>query len=220
MRIRLVVANKNYSSWSMRPWVLLKQAGIPFEEVQLQFADDGGVGGVEKWSPTGKVPALWVDDEPVWDSLAICETVAELFPEKRLWPSDPVARRTARSVSAEMHSGFQALRKAMPMNIRSSHPDKGRTPDALKDIARVVAIWESCRSRFGAAGDMLFGQFTCADAMFAPVVSRFETYAVPLPASARRYADAVLDLPGVKAWYGAALAETAFVPADEPYAAR
>jgi len=146
--------------------------------------------------------------------------VAELFPEKRLWPSDPVARRTARSVSAEMHSGFQALRKAMPMNIRSSHPDKGRTPDALKDIARVVAIWESCRSRFGAAGDMLFGQFTCADAMFAPVVSRFETYAVPLPASARRYADAVLDLPGVKAWYGAALAETAFVPADEPYAAR
>ena len=220
MLLRLAVANKNYSSWSMRPWVLLKQAGIPFEEVQLQFADDGGVGGVEKWSPTGKVPALWVDDEPVWDSLAICETVAELFPEKRLWPSDPVARRTARSVSAEMHSGFQALRKAMPMNIRSSHPDKGRTPDALKDIARVVAIWESCRSRFGAAGDMLFGQFTCADTMFAPVVSRFETYAVPLPANARRYADAVLDLPGVKAWYGAALAETAFVPADEPYANR
>jgi glutathione S-transferase len=220
MRLRLVIGNKNYSSWSMRPWVLLKQAGIRFEEVQLKFTDDGGVGGVAQWSPTGKVPALWVDDEPVWDSLAICETVAELFPEKHLWPSEPVARRTARSVGAEMHSGFQALRKAMPMNIRSSHPDKGRTADALKDIARVVSIWESCRSRFGARGEMLFGPFTCADAMFAPVVSRFKTYAVPLPPWAQRYADAVLDLPAVKAWYSGALAETEFVPADEPYATR
>jgi glutathione S-transferase len=220
MRLRLVIANKNYSSWSMRSWVLLKQADIRFEEVQLKFTDDGGVGGVEKWSPTGKVPALWVDDEPVWDSLAICETVAELPPGKHLWPSDPVARRTARSVSAELHSGFQALRKAMPMNIRSSHPDKGRTPDALKDIARVVAIWASCRSRFGEGGDMLFGRFTCADAMFAPVVSRFRTYAVPLPPSAQRYAEAVLDLAAVKAWYAGAMAETEFVAADEPYAGR
>ena len=218
--LKLAIANKNYSSWSMRPWVLLTQAAIPFEEVQLKFTDDGGVAGIEKWSPTGKVPVLWLDAEPVWDSLAICETVAELFPEKKLWPADAVARRVARAISAEMHSGFQGLRKAMPMNIRSSHPDKGRTPDALKDIARVIAIWESCRDRFGAGDAMLFGRFCCADAMFAPVVMRFRSYAVPLPVNAQRYVDAVLELVAVKAWCSGALAETEFVPADEPYASK
>jgi glutathione S-transferase len=220
MRLRLVVGNKNYSSWSMRPWVLLKQADIPFEEVQLKFTDDGGVGGVEQWSPTGKVPVLWLDDEPVWDSLAIGETVSELFPQKTLWPADPAARRLARAISAEMHSGFGDLRNAMPMNIRSFHPGKGRTPGALRDIERVVAIWETCRNRFGAGSAMLFGQFTCADAMFAPVVSRFKTYAVQLPPTAQGYADAVLDLDAVKAWYRGALAETDFVAADEPYASK
>jgi glutathione S-transferase len=220
MHLRLVIANKNYSSWSMRPWVLLKQAGIPFEEVQLKFTDDGGVGGVEKWSQTGKVPVLWVDDEPVWDSLAIGETLAELFPDRHLWPSDPVARGMARAVSAEMHSGFGDLRKAMPMNIRSSHPDKGRTPGSLRDIERVAAIWEACRRRFGGPGELLFGQFSCADAMFAPVVMRFRTYAITLPPMAQRYADAVRSLPSVREWCAGALAETDFVPADEPYAAR
>lgn len=218
--LKLAISNKNYSSWSMRPWVLLTQAAIPFQEVQLKFTDDGGVAGIEKWSPTGKVPVLWVDGEPVWDSAAIFETVAELYPEKTLWPADPVARRVARSISAEMHSGFRGLRSAMPMNIRSSHPDQGRTPEALKDIARVLAIWESCRERFGDGGPMLFGRFSCADAMFAPVVMRFRTYAVPLPASAQHYVDAVFELPAVKAWCRGALAETEFVPADEPYARR
>jgi glutathione S-transferase len=220
MRLRLVIANKNYSSWSMRPWVLLKQAGIAFEEVQLKFSDDGGVAGIAKWSPTGRVPVLWVDDEPVWDSLAICETLAELFPQRQLWPSDPAARRMARAVSAEMHSGFGELRKAMPMNIRSSHPDKGRTPGALRDIERVVAVWDGCRSRFGAGGDLLFGAFSCADAMFAPVAMRFRAYAVPLPPGAQRYADAVRNLASVQAWCTGALAETEFVQADEPYATR
>jgi glutathione S-transferase len=220
MHLRLVIANKNYSSWSMRPWVLLKQAGVPFEEVQLKFTDDGGVGGIQKWSPTGKVPVLWVDDEPVWDSLAICEALAELFPEQHLWPADAFARRMARAVSAEMHSGFGDLRKAMPMNIRSSHPDKGRTPGASRDIERVAAIWESCHSRFGDGGELLFGAFSCADAMFAPVVMRFTTYAVALPLRAQRYADAVHRLPSVQEWRREALAETEFVPADEPYAAR
>ncbi len=220
MRLRLVIANKNYSSWSMRPWVLLKQAGIAFEDVQLKFGDAGGVDGVAQWSPTGRVPVLWVDDQPVWDSLAICETLAELFPQRQLWPADPAARRMARAVSAEMHSGFGELRKAMPMNIRSSHPDKGRTPGALRDIERVVAVWEACRSRFGAGGQLLFGAFSCADAMFAPVVMRFRTYAVPLPPDAQRYADAISSLPSVQEWCTGALAETEFVPADEPYATR
>ena len=195
-RLRLVIANKNYSSWSLRPWVLLTQAGIAFEEVQLKFTDDGEVGQIEKWSPTGKVPVLWVDDEPVWDSLAICETLAELYPDKTLWPADRVARRVARAISAEMHSGFGGLRSAMPMNIRSAHPGKGRTPGALKDIERIVAVWESCRARFGGGGDMLFGDFGCADAMFAPVATRFRTYAVALPPVAQRYADALLALAG------------------------
>ena len=217
-RLRLVIANKNYSSWSLRPWVLLTQTGIAFEEVQLKFTDEGTVGGIGKWSPTGKVPVLWIDDEPVWDSLAICEALAELCPEKKLWPAPANARRLARAISAEMHSGFSDLRKSMPMNIRSSHPAKGHTPGALKDVERMVAVWESCRTRFGGGGDMLFGDFGCADAMFAPVATRFRTYAVALPPVAQHYADALLGLPAMQQWYAAACAETEFVPADEPYA--
>ncbi len=217
-QLKLVIANKNYSSWSMRPWVLLTQADIPFAEVQLKFGDDGAVAGIKDLSPTGQVPVLWIDREPVWDSLAICEAIAELFPQKLLWPSDATARRFARSISAEMHSGFRDLRKNMPMNIRSAHPGKGRNPAVDKDIARIVSIWESCRARFGAGGELLFGSFTCADAMFAPVATRFETYAVELPPVARRYADALIGLPSVQRWRAGALAETEFVPADEPYA--
>jgi len=219
MQLRLAIGNKNYSSWSMRPWVLMVQAGIAFDEIQLKFSDDGRVAGIERWSPTDKVPVLWIDDEPVWDSLAICETLAELYPEKQLWPAAIDARRVARAISAEMHSGFEELRKAMPMNIRASHPNKGRTAGALKDIDRVITIWESCRGRFGGDGALLFGAFTCADAMFAPVVSRLRTYGVALPPTAQRYADAVLGLSAVKAWYEGALAEREFVAADEPYAA-
>jgi glutathione S-transferase len=217
-QLKLVIANKNYSSWSMRPWVLLTQADIPFAEVQLKFGDDGTVSGIKDLSPTGQVPVLWIDREPVWDSLAICEAIAELFPQKMLWPSDATARRFARSISAEMHSGFRDLRKNMPMNIRSAHPGKGRNPGVDKDIARIISIWESCRARFGAGGELLFGSFTCADAMFAPVATRFETYAVELPPVARRYADALIGLPSVQRWRAGALAETEFVPADEPYA--
>jgi glutathione S-transferase len=219
-QLKLVIANKNYSSWSMRPWVLLTQADIPFAEVQLKFGDDGKVADIKDLSPTGQVPVLWIDREPVWDSLAICEAMAELFPQKLLWPSDAAARRFARSISAEMHSGFRELRKSMPMNIRSAHPGKGRSPAVDKDIARIVSIWESCRARFGAGGELLFGSFTCADAMFAPVATRFETYAVELPPVAKRYADALLGLPSVQRWRAGALAETEFVPADEPYATK
>lgn len=204
----------------MRPWVLLRQAGIPFEEVQLKFDDAGNVAGIERYSPTRKVPVLMVDGEPVWDSLAICETAAELHPEKQLWPAAPEARRVARSICAEMHSGFQALRGAMPMNLRSRHPGKGMTPESRKDIDRVVSLWTSCRSRFGGAGSFLFGRFSIPDAFYAPVVMRFQTYAVQLPPEAQAYAGAVQELAAVREWIEAARRETEFVPADEPYASR
>jgi glutathione S-transferase len=218
--LALIIGNKNYSSWSMRPWVLLRQADIPFREIQLWFDEDGRPKGIEPYSPTRQVPVLLVNDEPVWDSLAICETVAQLFPEKRLWPGDTRAQALARSACAEMHAGFRSLRSAMPVNIRASLPGKGMSPAVERDIARIVALWSDCRNRYGAGGDLLFGHFTVADAYFAPVVMRFITYAVSLPAAARDYVEAVRKLPAVAAWMDAARRETQFVAADEPYAER
>jgi glutathione S-transferase len=223
MKLALVIGNKNYSSWSMRPWVLARQAEIPLEEIQLKFGEANGgltVPGIEKYSAAGKVPVLLIDGEPVWDSLAICETLAELFPEKRLWPQAPEARRVARSACAEMHSGFQALRSNMPMNIRSRYPGKGMTPESRKDIDRVVALWSNCRERFGGEGSLLFGRFSIADAFFAPVVMRFATYAVQLPRIAQEYCEAVRALAAVREWCDAARRETEFVAADEPYATK
>lgn len=219
-RPTLVIANKNYSSWSMRPWVLLRTLGIEFDEVQLKFGSDAHRDGIARWSPTGLVPVLWLDGEPVWDTLAIAETVAERWPERQAWPTDARARAVARSVCAEMHSGFRALRGAMPMNIRGAYPGKGMNPDVRKDIDRIVDIWTACRERFGQGGDLLFGGFSIADAYYAPVVTRFATYAVELPQVARRYADAVLALPAVREWSAAGRAEPEFVAEDEPYAAR
>jgi glutathione S-transferase len=217
--VKLVVGSKNYSSWSMRPWVLLRQAQIPFEEVLLKFGADGKPTGVERYSPTRKVPVLILDDgETIWDSLAICEAVAELYPAKKLWPEAPRARRAARAACAEMHSGFQALRSAMSMNIRSRHPGKGLTPESQKDIDRIVELWSSCRRDFGAGGELLFGAFSVADAFFAPVATRFQTYAVALPGVAQAYCRSVLALPSVREWVEAACRETEFVPGNEPYA--
>jgi glutathione S-transferase len=216
----LVIGNKNYSSWSMRPWVLLRQAGIAFEEVQLKFGDNHGrltVPGIEKYSAAGKVPVLVIDGEPVWDSLAIAETVAERFADRQLWPADPKARAFARSICAEMHSGFQALRGKMPMNIRGHHPGKGLTAETQRDIDRIAAIWTQCRERFGSTGPLLFGRFTIPDAYYAPVVMRFRTYGVKLPAAAQAYCDAVLGLAAVREWIESAQRETDFVPEDEPY---
>ena len=221
--MQLVIANKNYSSWSMRPWVLLREAGIPFEEVQLKFnKEDGGltVDGIEKYSAARKVPVLMVEGEAVWDTLAICETAAELFPQKQLWPVDAAARRVARSICAEMHSGFQGVRSKMPMNIRNRYPGKGMTPEVRGDIERIVAIWTSCRERFGKGGAMLFGRFTIPDAYYAPVVTRFQTYGVSLPKAAQDYCDAVLALGAVREWVDGARRETEVVPSDEPYATR
>jgi len=218
--LALAIGNKNYSSWSMRPWVLLRQAGIPFREIQLWFDDEGRAQGAQQYSPTAQVPVLLIGNEPVWDSLAICETVAEMFPEKGLWPADARARALARSACAEMHSGFRSLRSAMPMNIRASFPGKGMSPAVERDIRRVCALWSDCRKGHGAGGPLLFGAFTVADAYFAPVVMRFITHAVSLPQPARDYVEAARKLPAVAEWMAAALRETAFVAADEPYAER
>lgn len=218
MGLKLVIGNKNYSSWSMRPWVLLRGAGIPFEEVQLWFDDAGRIAEARRYSPAGQVPVLIVNDEPVWDSLAICETIAGMFPEKNLWPADARARQMARSICAEMHAGFRKLRVAMPMNIRASLPGKGMSADVQQDIDRIAALWSDCRARYGEGKPLLFGHFTIADAFYAPVVMRFMTHAVALPPVAQAYADAVCALPAVQEWMAAARRETAFVAADEPYA--
>ena len=215
----LVIGNKNYSSWSMRPWVLLRGLGIDFDEVQLKFDSDAWREGIARWSPSGLVPVLWVDGEPAWDTAAIVETVAERWPDEHVWPRDPAARIVARSICAEMHSGFGALRSAMPMNIRGSHPGKGMSPEVARDIDRIAANWTLARERFGRGGEMLFGRFCAADAFYAPVVSRFVTYAVKLPAVAQRYADAVLALPAVREWCASGRAESEFYAPDEPYAA-
>ncbi len=206
--VTLAIGNKNYSSWSLRPWLLLRQAGITFEEVRIPLYAPESAAALAKWSPSGKVPALHDGDIRVWDSLAICEYLAERFPDKELWPSDVAARAVARSVSAEMHSGFTALREHMSMSIRARRPGRGRTPKSLADIARIVSIWTDCRARFGADGDFLFGRFSIADAMYAPVVLRFLTYGVVLEGVAKGYAETVLALPALKEWMADAEVET------------
>jgi len=216
--LTLVIGNKNYSSWSMRPWVLLKQLGIPFEEKKLRFHSDEWDAEIERWSPSRLVPVLWRDKQTVWDSLAIAEAVHEWFPDKGVWPEDPVSRAFARCAAAEMHSGFRDLRSNMPMNIRSSHPGKGMKPEVQANIDRIEKLWAEARGRFGAAGPFLFGAFSAADAMYAPVVMRFKTYAVKLAPESQRYCDAMQAAPGVRAWIDDALKEKEFVAEDEPYA--
>jgi glutathione S-transferase len=222
--LKLYIGNKNYSSWSMRPWVLLTQAGIPFEEVMARFdsfAPDSHfkqvIGPV---SPVGKVPALVDGDLAVWDTLAIAEYLAEKFPDQQLWPADIQARARARSICAEMHSGFAALRSACPMNIEASLPEIGQLvwrdkPAVRADVARLVAMWSELLAQHG--GPMLFGTFSVADAYFAPVVMRFKTYALPVPEAIAAYMERVAALPGVKAWVQGALAEHDFRDFEEPF---
>jgi glutathione S-transferase len=222
--LKLYIGNKNYSSWSMRPWVLLTQAGIAFEEVMVRFdsfATDSDfkkiIGPV---SPVGKVPALVDGDLVVWDTLAIAEYLAEKFPDKQLWPADIQARARARSICAEMHSGFAALRSACPMNIEASLPEIGQLawrdkPAVRADVARQVALWSAFLAQHG--GPMLFGNFSVADAYFAPVVMRLKGYALPVPDDIVAYKVRVCSLPGVKAWVDGALAEHDFRDFEEPF---
>ena len=216
--LTLVIGNKNYSSWSMRPWVLMKQLGIPFEEKKLRFHSNEWDAEIARWSPSRLVPVLWRDDQAIWDTLAIAESLHEWFPGKGVWPKDEAARAFARSASAEMHSGFRDLRTHMPMNIRASHPGKGMKPEVQANIDRIERLWMEARSRFGAGGPFLFGAFSAADAMFAPVVTRFRTYAVKLTPESSRYCEAMLGAPGVRAWLEDAVKEKEFVAEDEPYA--
>jgi glutathione S-transferase len=214
--LTLVIGNKNYSSWSLRPWLLLKQAGIPFVERYIPIRSASWQAQIRDFSPSGKVPALVHGAVRVWDSLAICEYLAERFPEKQLWPAAVAARAEARSVSAEMHSGFQALRQNMFMNIRRRMPSRGRTPEALADIERIVAIWNGCRSRYAAGGPFLFGAFSIADAMYAPIALRFQTYAVSVDGAAGIYPRTLLALPALQEWVAAAHAEKEQLAHYEP----
>lgn len=213
-RLTLVVGNKNYSSWSLRPWLALRMAGLDFDEVRIPLYESDSHDAILRHSPAGKVPVLRDGDVIIWDSLAICEYVAELAPRAGLWPDDRAARAHARSISAEMHAGFAALRSEMPMNLRIERATLAAPPSAAvqADVARITAIFEKCRARHGAAGDFLFGRFTVADAMFAPVATRFRSYSVTLPPRAQTYADALWALAPMREWVAAGVAETERFP--------
>ena len=222
--MKLYIANKNYSSWSMRPGVLLKQAGIAHEEVMVRFdgfdAQSKFKQALKDLNPVGKVPVLVDGDVTVWDTLAIAEYVAEQFADKQLWPAERTARARARSVCAEMHSGFAGLRSACPMNIDAHLPEVGALalrdkPAVRSDLQRIVSMWSGLLAEHG--GSMLFGDFSVADAYFAPVVMRLKTYALPVPAEVAAYMDRVCALPGVKAWIDGALAEKDFIDFEEPF---
>lgn len=205
----LVIGNKNYSSWSMRPWLALKAAGIAFDEVVIPlYTGDADKRRILAFTGSGKVPVFVDGDVTIWDSLAIIEYAAERFPNARLWPDDVAARAHARSVSAEMHSGFTALRSECGMNIHRPVVAKQLSNAALADIVRIEEIWTDCRSRYGRLGPYLFGQFSAADAMFAPVVHRFRTYAIELDPVLRGYVAVMTALPAFQEWTSAALAET------------
>jgi glutathione S-transferase len=222
--LKLFVGNKNYSSWSMRPWVLLRQAGIAFEEHMVRFdsfeADSRFKKTLAGLSPAAKVPVLLDGELAVWDTLAIAEYVAEQYPEKKLWPQDKAARARARSICAEMHSGFSGLRGNCPMNIEAVLPEVGALvwrdrPAVRADVQRLVQMWTELLQAHG--GPLLFGEFTVADAYFAPVCMRLNTYALPLPPLVAGYVQRVTQLPGVAAWISDALAEKDFLDFEEPY---
>jgi glutathione S-transferase len=231
MALQLYIGNKNYSSWSMRPWVLLTQAGIAFEEIMVRFDSFESNSAFKRQlrgvNPVGKVPVLVDDGFAVWDTLAIAEYLAERFPEKALWPTDVRARARARSVCAEMHSGFGALRSHCPMNIEASLPEVGRLiwrdqAGVRADMARLCGLWGELLAAQPAhmpdgTSPLLFGNFSIADAYFAPVCMRLKTYGLPLPADMAAYVDRVASLPGVQAWVQGALAEHDFLDFEEPY---
>jgi glutathione S-transferase len=203
----LIIGNRNYSSWSLRAWLVLEATGREFDEVMVPLGQPDTSDAILRWSPTARVPAYYDGKILLWDSLAICEHLAEAHPEAGLWPLDPIARAAARSVVAEMHSGFVALRKHMPMNVRASYPGAGREPGVEEDIDRITTIWEQCRTTHGSGGELLFGAFTIADAFYAPVVSRFTTYGVSPGGIASEYMEAVWSLPAMQDWAEKARAE-------------
>jgi glutathione S-transferase len=212
----LLIGNKNYSSWSLRPWLAMRQAGLAFREVRIPLYTPESKTQIRAYSPSGKVPCLVDGTLAVWDSLAICEYLAERHPQLELWPSDQRARAVARSMSAEMHSGFQHLRSNMSMNCRRQFPGVGCTVEVAGEIERIQRSWGEARERHGSGGPFLFGRFSIVDAMYAPVVLRFRTYAVQLNPVCRDYADAILALQPMQQWLADAQAETEVIAAFEP----
>lgn len=215
METKLIIGNKNYSSWSLRAWLLLKEAGIQFLEHRIALDRPQSAREIAYFSQAGQVPVLQIDDVTVWDTMAIAETVAERWPDKNLWPADAAARAHARAICAEMHSGFQNLRSSMPMNCRAMGR-KIALPDQLgRDIDRIIAIWSDCYQQYGDSGGWLFGHFTVADAMFAPVVLRFRTYGINLPESAGYYPQRLLESEAMQEWLLAAESEIEVIDREE-----
>jgi glutathione S-transferase len=215
MSLTLVIGNKNYSSWSLRPWIAMKVADIPFGEIVIPLYESGSRERVLAYSPAGKVPVLVDDGLTVWESLAILEYLAEKFPAAGLWPAATDARAHARAIAAEMHAGFVPLRRHCPMNVWRRVKARELPNDVVADVRRIDAIWTDCRTRFGAGGPFLFGAFTAADAMYAPIVSRLHTYAVEVGAASRAYMQAVMALAAWQEWTAAALVEPWVMPGNE-----
>jgi glutathione S-transferase len=216
MSLKLIIGNKNYSSWSFRPWIAMKAANIPFEEILIPLYLPGSPEKIREYSPAGKVPILIDDGDVVWESLAILEHLADRFPEAHLWPADARARSFARCAATEMHSGFQALRQHCTMNMWLPLKDRPLPPEVFENVKRIETIWADCRARFGNGGPFLFGTFTNVDAMYAPVVSRFHTYGLPVGPGTLAYMEAVMALPAWGEWYDAAMQETWVMQHNEP----
>jgi glutathione S-transferase len=205
--LTLIIGNKNYSSWSLRPWLALKQAGIAFEEIRVPLYTPESAAKIRQYSPAGKVPILKHGEITVWESLAICDYLVETFSSPTWWPEHKSARALARSISAEMHAGFVALRTHMYMDCRARRPGEGMTDAVKQDIDRITTMWRDCRRQFAQSGDFLLGAFSIADAMYAPVVLRFITYGVALDPVCQAYADTIVGLPAMQEWLEAAIAE-------------
>lgn len=216
--MKIVIGNKNYSSWSMRPWLALQHAGAQFEEILVPLDAADTAANIAKHSRAGRLPILLDGDLTIWDSLAICEYLAEKFPAAKLWPEDAKARATARSICAEMHSGFVALRTDCTMKIRARYPARPLRDEVKADLARLSEIWSQTRERFGQGGPYLFGGFSNADAFFGPVAARVKTYALPVEGVAAAYVDALWASPPVRAWVAGAERETLIVPRYEQQA--
>lgn len=215
MTTKLIIGNKNYSSWSLRAWLLLKEVGIEFGEHRIALDTPESATEIQRFSTAGRVPVLEVGGITVWDTLAIAETAADRWPEKKLWPEDMAVRAHARAISAEMHAGFSTLRSAMPMNCRAMGRKVPLSDSLTQDIDRIIAIWSDCQTRYGHMGDWLFGEFSIADAMFAPVVLRLRTYGINLPESASIYPRRLLESEAMQEWLLAAESEIEVIEREE-----
>ncbi len=215
MSLTLIIANKAYSSWSLRPWILMRHFEIAFDEIVIPLAQDNTRAELLRYSPSGKCPVLIDGDITIWDSLAIIEYLAEMYPEKPLWPKARAARARARSLAAEMHSGFASLRGLLPMNMRRAVKRVALTPEASADVARLEQAFQQAREAFGQAGPFLFGDFSAADAMFAPIVNRLHVYDVPVVPATKAYMDAVMTLPAWQEWHTQAQVERWAIPKYE-----